>query len=236
MAGELTASIAHEINQPLGAILLNAETLDAMLASQTLDVAELRNIVSEIRRDDQRAGQIIKHIRSLVKKTSFELKTFDLNEIVSETLDFVSSLAVAKTVTLRATLADSPLPIKGDRVQLQQVLLNLIINAMDATSYMPPESRLITVRNARSGDRAEFSTTDSGTGIPSSNLSAIFEPFFSTKPSGMGMGLSIARTILENHGGKITAENQMSTGAKLTVKLPLRGQDESQCNQSADIA
>jgi C4-dicarboxylate-specific signal transduction histidine kinase len=134
MAGELTASIAHELNQPLGSILVTVETLDLMLTVPAPDVSEMRGVVSDIRRDDQRASQIIQHIRSLAKKTPFESKPLDLKDAVTETLDLLSSLAIARTMTLRSRLAEVPLPVRGDRIQLQQVLLNLIVNAMDATA------------------------------------------------------------------------------------------------------
>jgi signal transduction histidine kinase len=222
MAGELTASIAHELNQPLGAILVNAETLEEMLRAPTLDVAELREITSEIRRDDQRAGRVIEHIRSLVKKVPIEVKQLDLNDVARDTLAFLSSLAIARQVQVRHVLAQVPLPIMGDSTQLQQVLLNLIVNALDATADKPISERVIIVRTERSEGWIEFSTSDSGPGIPPDKLKEVFEPFFSTKPSGMGMGLSIARTIVESHGGTIVAQNQTRGGATISVKLPVK--------------
>lgn len=222
MAGELTASIAHELNQPLGAILVNAETLEEMLRAPTLDVAELREITSEIRRDDQRAGRVIEHIRSLVKKVPIEVKQLDLNDVARDTLAFLTSLAIARQVQVRHVLAQVPLPIMGDSTQLQQVLLNLIVNALDATADKPISERVIIVRTERSEGWIEFSTSDSGPGIPPDKLKEVFEPFFSTKPSGMGMGLSIARTIVESHGGTIVAQNQTRGGATISVKLPVK--------------
>jgi signal transduction histidine kinase len=222
MAGELTASIAHELNQPLGAILVNAETLEEMLRAPTLDVAELREITSEIRRDDQRAARVIKHIRSLVKKVPIEVKQLDLNDVARDTLAFLSSLAIARQVQVRHVLAQVPLPIMGDSTQLQQVLLNLIVNALDATADKPISERVIIVRTERSEGWIEFSTSDSGPGIPPDKLKEVFEPFFSTKPSGMGMGLSIARTIVESHGGTIVAQNQTRGGATISIKLPVK--------------
>jgi signal transduction histidine kinase len=222
MAGELTASIAHELNQPLGAILVNAETLEEMLRAPTLDVAELREITSEIRRDDQRAGRVIEHIRSLVKKVPIEVKQLDLNDVARDTLAFLTSLAIARQVQVRHVLAQVPLPIMGDSTQLQQVLLNLIVNALDATADKPISERVIIVRTERSEGWIEFSTSDSGPGIPPDKLKEVFEPFFSTKPSGMGMGLSIARTIVESHGGTIVAQNQTRGGATISIKLPVK--------------
>ncbi|MDH2384983.1 ATP-binding protein [Bradyrhizobium sp. CER78] len=222
-AGELTASIAHELNQPLGAILVNAESMEKMLASPSPDIGELLQIASDIRRDDERAGKVIQHVRSLMKKTPIDIKPLDLNDVVSETLDFVSSLAIARDVQLRGSTAQVPLPVNGDRTQLQQVLLNLIVNALDATADKPIRERIITIRTWRSDHRAAFSTSDTGPGIAAEHLQQIFEPFFSMKPAGMGMGLSIARTIVEAHGGTITAHNQSHGGAIFSVTLPLIG-------------
>ncbi|MFG3592339.1 ABC transporter substrate binding protein [Bradyrhizobium sp. RDI18] len=222
MAGELCTSIAHELNQPLGAILLNAETMEQMLRSSPLsDATELLGIVSEIRRDDERAGKVLQHIRSLVRRVPIDVKPLDLNEVVSETLDFLSSLAIARKVQIRHSLAELPLPVKGDYTQLQQVLLNLVVNALDATAHKAVNERVITVQTKRSDNWAEFSTADTGPGVPPEQLSRIFEPFFSTKPNGMGMGLSIARTIVEFHGGIINIQNRSSGGAIVIVRLPL---------------
>jgi signal transduction histidine kinase len=225
MAGELTASIAHELNQPLGAILVNAETMEQMLLAPSPDVTELRTILTDIRRDDERAARVIQNIRGLLKKTPVDVKQIDLNDVARETLGFLSRMAIARNVQVRSSLSMLPLPVKGDSTLLQQVLLNLIVNALDATADKPVSERVISVRTERSEDSAEFSTSDTGSGIPPETLTKIFEPFFSTKPAGMGMGLSIARTIVESHGGTITAQNQYRGGAVFSVKLPLAGQD-----------
>jgi signal transduction histidine kinase len=222
MAGELTASISHELNQPLGAILINAETMETILKSPSPDLAELRELVSDIRRDDDRASKVIHHIRSLLKKGPPELKEpDDLNRLVGDTLDFLSGLAIAREMQVLRMITHLPLPVKGDPIQLQQVLLNLIVNAFDATADKPSSERVITVRTKRSDDWAELLTSDSGPGIPAEKLSQVFEPFYSTKPSGMGMGLSIARTIVQSHGGTISAQNQSHGGAIFSVRLPL---------------
>ena len=221
MAGELTASIAHELNQPLGAILVNAESMALILKSASPDMEELREIVSEIRRDDERAGKVIQHIRSLLRKAPVEFKELDLNELVQETLDFLSGLAVARKAHLVSEIYPVSLPVRGDPIQLQQVLLNLIVNALDAMAGKSVAERIVTVSTGRSNDWAEFSVSDTGVGIPTDKLAQIFEPFFSTKPGGMGMGLSIARTIVERHGGTVSAENKPE-GAAFSVKLPMR--------------
>lgn len=221
LAGELTTSIAHELNQPLGSILVNTETAALMLESPAIDVKELKEILSDIRRDDQRAGEVIRRLRSLLKRAPFEAREIDLNAMVGETLDLISALAHAREVSIDSVLAATPLPVKADSIQLQQVLINLVVNAIDAMGQQKISPREITVRTARNGGSAEIEIADSGPGIPAEKLNEIFEPFYTTKPSGMGMGLSIARTIIDAHDGQITAENRAGHGAVFRIVLPL---------------
>jgi signal transduction histidine kinase len=221
MAGELTATIAHEINQPLGAIRSNAESLDLMLKSSPYDVDEIKEIVADIRRDDARASEVIHRLRSLLKKAPFDPKDADLNDIVREAVDFLSALAVARQVEIRTSATPASLPIVGDDVQLQQVILNLAVNAMDAMASMPAVARTIMISTTRIDNFAEAVISDRGPGIPFDKVKEVFEPFFTTKQSGMGMGLSIARTIVEAHDGLIWAENLPSGGASVRIKLPL---------------
>jgi C4-dicarboxylate-specific signal transduction histidine kinase len=223
VAGELTATIAHEINQPLGAILANIETAELMVKSPAPDLQEIGEILADIRRADERASEVIGRLRSLLKKAPFELKHIDLNDVVREAMRFLSALAIAREVNLTSFIAATPLPIKGDRVQLQQVILNLIVNAMDAMSDMPSTARRIAVSTTRDGDSADLSVSDVGPGIPSEKLKQVFEPFFTTKPQGMGMGmgLSIARAITEAHGGQLSAQNRQERGVAFCIRLPL---------------
>jgi len=221
MAGELTASITHELGQPLGAILTNAESAELMLKSSAPDMDEIRQIVAEIRRDDERASEVISRLRSLLKKAPSERKDLDLNELVSETVDLLSGLAVARGVDLNSSTSSMSLPISGDRIQLQQVLINLVVNAMEAVSNSPSGVRRISVWTARIENSAEVSVADSGSGILLDRFKEVFEPFFSTKPNGMGMGLSIARSIVEAHHGRISAKNRVEGGAIFWVRLPL---------------
>jgi signal transduction histidine kinase len=214
-AGELTASIAHEINQPLGAILTNAETADAILKSPTPD------IVKDILQDDRRASEVIRRMRSLLTKAPFELKSLDLNDVVRETVEFLSTLAVGRKVELVSVITPDALPMLGDRIQLQQVILNLVVNAIDAMADMPSENRIISIRTSRVEDFAELSVSDRGSGIPEDKLKEVFEPFYTSKAEGMGMGLSIARTIIEAHNGLISARNQVHGGASFRIRLPL---------------
>ena len=219
-AGELTASIAHEINQPLGSILTNAETADAILQSPTPDIAELKDIVKDIVKDDRRAGEVVRRMRSLLKKTPFELKSLDFNDLVRETVKLV--VAVGRKVELVSVITPDALPILGDRIQLQQVILNLVTNGIDAMKDTPNEDRVISIRTSRVEKFAELSVSDCGPGIPEDKIKEVFEPFFTSKAEGMGMGLSIARTIVEAHNGRIWAENEPG-GATFRIKLPLEG-------------
>jgi signal transduction histidine kinase len=220
-AGEMTGSIAHEMNQPLGAILTNAETAKAILKSPSPDIAELNEIVDDILRDDQRAGEVIRRMKSLLKKAPFELKNFDLNDLVRETLGVASSLAVGRKVELTSSITSDALTILGDRIQIQQVILNLVVNGIDAMRDTPAENRIISIRTSRVEKSAELSVSDRGHGIPEEELKEIFEPFFTSKAEGMGMGLSIARTIIEVHQGQILAKNRDHGGASFRIRLPL---------------
>ncbi len=225
--GELAASIAHEINQPLGAILTNAETADAILKSQSPDIAalpaivELKDIVNDILHDDRRASEVIRRIRSLVIKAPFELKNLDLNDLVRDTVELLTSVAGARKVELVSRIAQDVLPILGDRIQLQQVILNLVVNGIDAMKDTPSENRIVSIRTSRVENFAELSVSDRGSGIPKDKLKTVFEPFYTNKAGGMGMGLSIARTIIEAHQGLIRAENRDHGGASFRIRLPL---------------
>jgi signal transduction histidine kinase len=221
-AGEMSASLAHELNQPLGAILSNAEAAEILLNSPSPKLAEIKEILGDIRRDDERASDVIRRLRSLLKKTAFAPQQIDINETVDEVFDFLSVQASARKVTITRGLSSHSLRVKGDRIHLQQVLINLIVNAFDAMASVPTAQRRITGRTIRVNGCAEVSIADSGSGIPSDRLAQVFEPFFTTKEQGMGMGLSIARTIVEAHGGRIWAENQVSGGgAVFHLSLPL---------------
>ena len=220
-AGELTASIAHEINQPLGAILTNTETARAILKSPHPDMNELDEILGDILQDDQRATEVIRRMKSLLKKAPFELKQFDLKEIVQETIRFISALTVSRKFELVSVITAEALPVLGDRVQLQQVILNLVVNGIDAMKDTPSENRIISIRTSRAEHFAQLSVLDRGSGIPEDKLKEVFEPFYTSKAEGMGMGLSIARTIVEAHNGQIWATNRDHGGASFGIRLPI---------------
>jgi signal transduction histidine kinase len=225
MAGELTASITHEINQPLGAILTNAETLELIANSSSPDMQEIRDIASDIRRDNERASSVITRLRSLLRKKPFETTQLDLNEIALETIGLAAAVVRQRKFELRTQLSLAPVPIAGDRIQLQQVILNLVVNAIDAMEGAPLDARTVLIMTRRTEHVAELSVSDNGTGIEPERLRQIFQPFYTTKESGMGMGLSIARTIVEAHGGRIRAQNRPTGGAAFIVSLPLSALD-----------
>jgi signal transduction histidine kinase len=219
--GQLTASIAHELNQPLGAILTNAETAEMMLKESSPNLDEVREILGDIRRDDQRASEVIRRLRSVLKKTPFETKDLDLNEAVRQVIGFVTAMAHGRDIALKCGTTSVALNVKGDAIQLQQVILNLMMNAIDAISEAEAKEREVSVTTNLSGTSAEIWISDTGTGIATKDLNSVFDPFFTTKPQGMGMGLAIARTIIEAHHGQISAENRLSGGALFIITLPL---------------
>jgi C4-dicarboxylate-specific signal transduction histidine kinase len=219
--GQLTTSIAHELNQPLAAILTNAETAELMLKGPSPNLDEVREILADIRRDDQRASEVIRRLRSVLKKTPFEMRDIDLNEAVRQVIGFVTAMAHRRDIVLKCGTTSPDLNVKGDAVQLQQVVLNLIINAIDAIFEVKAKAREISITTNLSGTSAEIRIGDTGPGIAAGDLKNVFDPFFTTKPHGMGMGLAIARAIVEAHHGRISAENQPSGGALFTIRLPL---------------
>lgn len=218
--GELTSSIAHELNQPLGSILTNAETAELILQSEHPDLEEIREILSDIKRDDQRAGEVIRRLRSFLKRTPFEPRNIDVNEIMTDAFKFLSIQASARNVALVLHTAPGALRINGDPIQLQQVILNLVVNSMDAMSAVSNARTVVGRTEMNGGSTVKISISDSGSGIPPDKLREVFDPFFTTKEHGMGIGLSIARTIILAHKGKIWAENQ-SAGAVFHLTLPL---------------
>jgi signal transduction histidine kinase len=220
-AGELSSSIAHELNQPLGAILTNAETAELILESPSPDLTELKDIVADIRRDDQRASEVIHRMRSFLRRTPFELRDVDLNDIMREVFDFLATQAASSNVALYFDAFPESFPIKGDAVQLQQVILNLVVNSIEAMSAMPYGRAVIGRTDLNGGSSAIVSISDVGPGIPSKELNESFDPFFTTKKRGMGIGLSIARTIIQAHKGQIWAENQAEGGAVFRLSQPL---------------
>ncbi len=222
--GELTTSIAHELNQPLGSILTNTETAELMLKGASPDLVEIGHILADIKRDDLRASEVIRRLRSVLRKTPFEVRDIELNETVREAIGFLTAVSESRGIALTFMPAVVDLPVKGDPVQLQQVVLNLIINAMDAITDRDMKKREVSVTTVGDGNHVEVRVADTGPGIAAADLASVFDPFFTTKPQGMGMGLAIAKTIVDAHRGAITAESRPSGGAQFTVRLPVAGQ------------
>ncbi|HMN45518.1 MAG TPA: ATP-binding protein [Povalibacter sp.] len=221
MLGQLASALAHELSQPLGAILRNAEAAAVLLRSPSPDIAELREIVSDIEKDDRRAGDVIDRLRALLKRRELQMQPMSIDSLVRDASTLVRADAAARHVSLECH-ADESLPlVSADRVHLLQVLINLIVNAVDATCDIRNARRCVRVAAQAAGrTNVEICVTDSGTGISQETLPRIFEPFFTTKTSGMGMGLAVSRTIIEAHGGRLWAENGSTGGAIFHMTLP----------------
>lgn len=219
LVGELTASIAHEINQPLGAILSNAEAGEIYLSRGELE--EVRRILIDIRNDDRRASEVIRRVRALLGKHPTRVAVMKVNDLVSETLQLMVGEAQRRRVVVLPRLASGLPMIEGDAVQLQQALINLVLNGMDAMKDSPPPDRTIVVSTDRREDSmVQVSVEDRGHGISPVQLPRIFESFFTTKETGMGLGLALVRSIVEAHGGEISAENNTHGGATFNLHLP----------------
>jgi signal transduction histidine kinase len=225
--GELTASLAHELSQPLTAILRNAEAAKMVLASGPERLEEVQAIVEDIRRDDRRASAVIRRLRALLEKHELEMELVNINDVAQESVAVTSSDAAVRQVQVDLELNTTPCLVTGDKIHLQQALLNLVLNGLDAVMPMPPEERRLVVRTMYDAEAVDVSVADSGPGIPPDIAPHIFKPFFSTKPPGvgMGMGLSIARSIIEAHGGSISAANGADRGATVRFRLPLQRGD-----------
>ena len=219
--GELTTSLAHELTQPLTAILANAQAARRILESDGPDLAELRAIVGDIVDDDKRASEVINRLRGFLKKGTLERSSVDMGELVGQVARLVAGDVVLRSVVIRLELAPDLPPVHGDRVQLQQVVLNLILNGLDAMRDVKPMNRTLVLRTARgAGDSVEVTVQDSGAGIEKADLDNIFEAFYTTKADGLGMGLAIVRSIVEAHGGRVGARNNPEGGASFSFTLP----------------
>jgi len=226
--GELTASIAHEIKQPLSAILAHADTAELLLDSDAPPLAEIQQIIARIRHDDLRANDVISHLRDLLGKHTMEHKRVDVNEVVTDTLLVLDAEAHRRGVAVEIDLAPDLAPVAGDRVHLQQVVLNLVLNAFDALTSMSESDRRVVVRTVAAAGGVEISVADSGQGIDPALASRLFDSFVTTKAGGLGLGLSIARSIVQAHGGAIEASTKSAGGAIFRVRLPAAKPDASQ--------
>jgi PAS domain S-box-containing protein len=222
--GEMTASIAHEVNQPLTAVIANANASLRWLAAATPNLDEARHAVSRIVRDGNRAGEVIARIRALVQKTDTEQVRLDINQTIQEVVLLMQNEAVRKGVAIRMDLATNVPPVLGDRIQLQQVILNLVMNGIEAMDTIADRPREMLIRSCEhESDQLLVAVQDSGIGIDRENLDKIFDTFYTTKAQGMGMGLAISRSIVENHGGSLWATANPDKGATFQFTLPTGG-------------
>jgi signal transduction histidine kinase len=219
VAGELTASIAHEINQPLGAVQMSIDAADMMLQSGTAHRADLIRVINRIQRDNMRASDVIRRLRALLAKHEPERKAFDVGFAIADVLMMLRPEAERRKLSLDSRPPVASLYVAGDRIQIQQVLINLVLNAMDAEAGLAEDRRHVEILMERRDGSILITVNDRGHGIAPENLSELFEPFFSTKQHGMGLGLSIARSIIEAHGGRIWAENRAIQGTAFHVEL-----------------
>lgn len=225
MMGQLASALAHELSQPLGAILRNTEAAELFLQHDPPDLDELRAIITDIRLDDQRAVDIIERLRTLLKRRRIEPRALAVGDLLRNVAALTHADAAARRIKLEFDAAPGLPKVLGDHVHLQQVVLNLVLNAMDASAAEAGERRRVTVSAVCAGEHSvELAVRDSGHGIAPENLGVVFEPFFTTKENGMGIGLPISRTIIEAHGGRLWAENNAHCGATFRCTLPLAGE------------
>jgi PAS domain S-box-containing protein len=221
MLGELAASVAHEVNQPLTGIVSNGSACLRLLAGDTPNVEEAREAVGDMVRDGKRAGEVIARIRAMTKRAATPREQLDLNETICEVIVLLGDEATRNSVIVRTHFADDLSRVLGDRVQLQQVVLNLVMNAIEAMSSVKgrPREVVIHTRNV-DGGQVQVTVEDSGVGLDPNTITKIFQPFYTTKSSGMGMGLSICRSIVQNHGGRIWAAANHGPGTSFHFTLP----------------
>ena len=222
--GELTASIAHEVNQPLTAVVNNANASISLLPEGTPNLEEVRAALAEIIEDANRASDVITRVRQLAKKAPFEKSLLDLRDVVQDVLALARYESATRRITIRTDLSQDLPSVSGDRVQLRQVLLNLVMNGMDAMSQVEEAKRVLIIggqRETQDGvSRAVVSVQDSGSGFKPEEMDRLFEAFYTTKPQGMGMGLAISRSIIEAHGGRLWTEPNQGPGATFLFSLP----------------
>ncbi|RDJ04004.1 sensor histidine kinase [Rhizobium grahamii] len=226
-AGALSSSIAHELNQPLSAIRNNADAASVLLRSEKPDLQLMQQILKDIQDDDQRASDIISRMRGLLKKRSeIEWQEFDLNDVMAAAVRIIHGEAERRGIILKATEPSVELPVRADRIHVQQVVLNLATNAMDSILEGGSAKKILTFATGLSNEKAALCVADTGNGIPEERLSKVFEPFYTTKQAGTGLGLSIARAIVETYGGTIAAYNRPEGGAIFRMVLPLFRREE----------
>jgi len=220
MLGELSGSLAHELNQPLSAILSNAQAAQRFLARDPPQLDRVMEILADIVSSDKRAGAVITRLRSLLRKEEAQHRPLDMDDVVQEVLALMRSDLLNRQVSVHTELAPHLPAVSGDRVQLQQVLLNLLINGCDAMAGSETQRDLVVRTRCGPGGNVEVSVADRGTGIAPDDLERIFEPFVTTKAQGLGLGLAVCRSIVKSHGGRLWASNNPGGGATLSMELP----------------
>jgi C4-dicarboxylate-specific signal transduction histidine kinase len=233
--GELASALAHELNQPLTAILANAQTAQEWLATPSPDLAELRDTVDDIVAENIRASEVIRRMRGMLKKGEFRSDAVDLNEVVREVTRLIANDALLRGASIDLELSPALPRVRGDAIQFQQVLLNLLVNGLHAVADESPHRRRLSVRTAGVDGGVEVSVHDTGKGIAESDLPQVFAPFFTTKGEGLGVGLSISRSIVETFGGRIWAENDPDGGAIFRVRLPAGASQPGPPGHTADL-
>jgi signal transduction histidine kinase len=218
--GQLAASLAHELNQPLTAILSNAQAAQILMSRPSPDLDEIREILAEVVTDDKRAGEVIRRLRELFKKGARERVPLDVNELIREVLRMLHHDIVLRGASLRADLTKGLPLVEGDRIQLQQVVLNLAVNGLDAMTDQPAGGRHLTIRSGLEETKMRIEVADTGRGIDEADRERLFQPFYTTKPTGMGMGLAIARSIVEAHGGSLSVARHAGPGTSFHVTFP----------------
>ena len=231
---QLSASLTHQLGQPLAAILRNAEAARLLMASTPAIDPQIQEIIEEIHRSDIRASEIIRSMRTLLKKKDIERAVVDMNQLTQEMASLVAGEATQKGIQVDLHTSGDPLTVAGDRVHLEQVLLNLMINSIEALSSAESPTRRLAVRTSGDNGCVTVSVSDTGPGIPHALLGRVFDPFFTTKPEGMGIGLSISRSIIEAHEGGISAENDPQGGAAMRFWLP-RCQGEAEAGHGHGV-
>jgi C4-dicarboxylate-specific signal transduction histidine kinase len=221
LLGELTGALAHELSQPLTAILFNAQAATSILNREPVDVAELRGALNDVIDSDRRARDFIDRLRAMLRKERIRHRAIDLNDVVREVVDLSRSECVSRRTTVVTELSAEIPRVLGDRIQLQQVVLNLLLNACDAMRDTPVPDRCVAVATTTRDGFVELSVADRGTGIPTDQLDRVFEPFVTFRDDGLGLGLTISRSIVSSHGGSIEAKNNAEGGATFTCFLPI---------------
>jgi PAS domain S-box-containing protein len=226
--GELTASIAHEVNQPLAAVVANADAALRWLDRETPDLAAARRSVEWVINDSYRASEVVRHVRALANKTDVEKAPLDFNQVVKDAIVLVQRELTSQRISLRAELAPARLAVFGDRIQLQQVIINLLINGIEAMQPVTGRPRELVIRSGQDeSSQVRLSVTDCGVGISAENVNRLFNAFFTTKTNGLGMGLSICRSIVEAHGGRLSAGGNDGPGATFQFVLPLHQEEHA---------